>query len=319
MMTTKSDHKQLTSNESAHPVDIALALGGGGVKGYAHIGIMKVLERSGFRIRAIAGTSAGGMVGAIYAAGHSPQQIEQHLSRMDQNKMYTRLPGDGPSLLGLGGVVRELGLLLGERTFEDTRIPFACTAVDLDNGQPVRLDQGRLLDAVLATIAVPGIFPPRIWNGRLMVDGGVLDPVPVSLAKKLAPKLPVVAVVLSPEVGEWSAPQSPRLLSSLPLMGRISQLRLAKSLEVFLRSVDMAGCYMTELRLRLDPPDLIIRPSVSGFGLVDKINPLEIIRRGEEAAVKAMPDLELLRGWRRRLSQNLPWLSDFFVDRPYGT
>lgn len=309
----------LERNTKNPVMDVALALGGGGIKGYAHIGVLKVLEQNGFRVRAIAGTSAGGMIGALYASGYTPGQLEAYVAKLDQTKLYTRQPGDGPSLLGLGGVNRELSGLLGERTFADTRIPFACTAVDIEAGQPVRLDQGPLLDAVLATIAVPGIFPPRVWKGRLMVDGAVLDPVPVTLAKALAPRLPVVAVVLSPRVESWSAPHPPRLLGSLPLVGRLSQLRVAKSLEIFLRSVDLAGCYMTDMRLRLDPPDVVIQPDVAGFGLVDKIDPLEVIRRGEDAARQKLPALLEMRSWRNRLGRSLPWLSDLFTERPHGS
>lgn len=294
-------------------VDITLALGGGGVKGYAHIGVIKVLEQAGFRIRAVAGTSAGGMVGAIYAAGYSPGEIEKHLAVMDQRYLYRRDRGDGPSLLGLSGAIQELAKLLGEKTFEDTRIPFACTAVDLDSGTQVDLNHGPLLDAVIATIALPGIFPPKMWNGHLLVDGGIFDPVPVSLARRLAPNVPVVAVALSPPLSSWANHQrAPRLLSSLPLLSRLNQMRLAQSFNLFLRSIDLAGCYLTDLRLKVEHPEVVIRPQVAPIGFLDKIDPFEVIKIGEKAATEALPRLKRLNGWRFRLSSRLPWLGDFF-------
>lgn len=293
-------------------MDIALALGGGGVKGLAHIGVLQVLEREGFNIRAIAGTSAGGMVGAIYSAGYAPDEIASRLVMLDFKRMYSRMPGDRPSLLGLSGVTHQLADFLGSQTFADLKLPFACTAVDLEAGELVTLSHGQVLEAVLATIAVPGIFPPRLWEGRLMVDGGVLDPVPVALARSLAPHLPVVAVVLSPALRDWSrGKQPPRLLHSLPFMNRIYQTRLAQSFNIFLRSVDIAGCMLTDLRLQVDQPEVIIRPIVEQIGFMDNIDVNEVIGMGAAAAENALPRLKTAAGWRGTLSSRLPWLSDF--------
>src|SRR5512142_3452925 len=95
--------------------EITLALGGGGVKGYAHIGVLRALERNGIKIRAMAGTSAGGMVGALYAVGHTPDEIQKCLNDVDQGRLYGRLPGDGPSMMGLSGVVQVLSKMLSDR------------------------------------------------------------------------------------------------------------------------------------------------------------------------------------------------------------
>ena len=284
--------------------DIVLALGGGGVKGYAHIGVLRVLEQEGFRIRAISGTSAGGMIGSAYAAGFSPDEIEACMLQMDQGKLYGRQPGDGPSMLGLAGVVELLQRMLGEITFEDLLIPLAMTAVNLETAELLALRRGKLVDAVLATIAVPGVFPPRIWEGQLLIDGGVLDPVPVSLARYLAPDLPVVAVVLSPPVEEWVRPTPPRLLASLPFVnGYLSRLRITRALDIFLRSIDIAGAKLTELRLFVDQPEVIIRPTVPHIGFLDQVEISEVIRLGEQAARAALPQVRNAMGWRARLSR----------------
>jgi len=279
--------------------EIALALGGGGVKGYAHVGVLRALEREGYRIRAIAGTSAGALVGAAYVAGYSPDEIEACLRGMDQSKLYLRQAGDAPSMMGLAGVQLLLDELIGSARFKDTRIPFAATAVNMDTAQLLSLRRGRLVDAVMASIAVPGVFPHKVWENMRLIDGGILDPVPVSLARYLAPGLPVVAVVLSPPVAEWINPNSPRLLESLPFLSSyIGRLRIAQAFNIFLRSIDIAGAELTELRLQVDHPEVIVRPTVPHIGFLDTVNVSEVIQIGERGVDAALADLQMATGWR---------------------
>jgi NTE family protein len=141
---------------------------------------------------------------------------------------------------------------------------------------------------------------------RVLIDGGVLDPVPVNLARSLAPDLPVVAVVLSPPIDQWVQPSPPRLLNSLPfLSGYFSRMRLAKALNVFLRSVDIGGAMLTELRLQLDRPEVIIRPPVPHIGLLDDVDVSEVAQLGEIGAVKELEALNRMVGWRARVSRKL--------------
>ena len=177
--------------------DITLALGGGGSKGYAHLGVIQALEEQGFSIRAIAGTSAGGMAGAIYAAGHSPEVLLEDIASLSQENLYGF--GRGPALLDPKGIHSLLESYLGEIEFTDLQIPCALTAVDLKGMTEISIREGSVLDGVKATIAIPGVFPPVERGEYLLVDGMVLNPVPVELARSLAPRLPVVAVSLSPE------------------------------------------------------------------------------------------------------------------------
>src|SRR5581483_5344020 len=183
-------------------MNISVALGGGGSKGNSHIGVLRVLEQEGFRIRAIAGTSFGGLVACFYAAGFSPDQIEETFASADQSRLYDRVGDESPSFLGLGGVYKWLDHHLGDRTFEGLKIPCALTAVDLRTSSEIILRTGRLRDAILATIALPGIFPAYHLDEYELVDGGVLDPVPVALARSMAPSLPVVAVTLTTPLGQ---------------------------------------------------------------------------------------------------------------------
>ncbi len=283
-------------------MDITLALGGGGAKGNAHIGVLRVLEQEGFRVRAVAGTSFGGIVAAFYAAGYSPQEIEEIFSAVDQAHLYGRRPNEGPALLGLAGVERFLDEHIGERTFDDLRIPCALTAVDLNSTSEIVLQEGKVKDAVLATIALPGIFPACHMEGYELVDGGVLDPVPVSVARSLAPSLPVVAVVLSRPVGEPSAAWSLALPGvPSPIAHGLRRLRVTQAMDVFLRSVEIGSRMVTELRLKVDAPDVVIRPKVAHIGLLQQVDVAEVARLGEEAAREVLPDLRRVVSWPNRL------------------
>jgi NTE family protein len=286
--------------------DVVVALGGGGAKGNPHIGVLKVLEREGFRIRAIAGTSAGGMAAAVYAAGYSPDEIEAHMTRVDQGHLFGSRP-DGPGLLGIKGVVDLLLPLLGERTFDDLRIPCALTAVDLETGQEVVLKDGRVLDAVMATIAIPGIFPPKKWGDYLLIDGGVMDPVPVGLAREISPLrgLPVVAVVLSPSLEKRRTLPTPGFGATAPLLKRIARLRVAQAFDIFLRSVDISIIGVTETRLQLERPEVVIRPDVGHVGYLERVNVSDVVRLGEQAAEAALPQIRRAVHWSRRLARRL--------------
>jgi NTE family protein len=299
--------------------EISVALGGGGVKGHAHIGVLKVLLREGFEIQALAGTSAGGLWGSFFAAGYSPDEIERRMRQIPLDTLYRRKPEDSQSMMGLAGLEEILNREFGALNIEDLRIPFAVTTVDIDAAQQVILSQGRLVDAILATIAVPGVFPPRIMDHRVLIDGGVLDPVPVNLARALAPDLPVVAVVLSPPINEWVQPTPPRLLNSLPFLSSyISRLRLAKALNVFLRSVDIGGAMLTELRLQIDRPEVIIRPPVPHIGFLDDVDVSEVAQLGEIGAEKELETLNRAVGWRARFSRKLIPSRPFAVRLPHS-
>lgn len=286
-------------------MDITLALGAGGVKGNAHIGVLRRLEKEGFRIRGIAGSSFGGLVAVFYALGYSPDQIEDMFALVDQAVLYGRAPDDGPALLGLAGVRNWLEGSLSDRTFDDLKLPCVVTAVDLKSGNEVIFSKGRLVDAILASIAMPGIFPSRYTEEHELVDGGVLDPVPVVPARSLAPQLPVVAVVLTAPIGSpaqsWTIPMPPYVPRTL--MMRLSKMRYAQAWDTFVRSMDIIGRAVTEYRLEVDRPDAIIRPRLDGIETLDQVDVHAVVRKGEEAVEEALPELKRLSRWRKRLQR----------------
>lgn len=271
-------------------MELSLALGGGGAKGNAHFGVIRCLEREGFKIKAIAGASAGGLFGAFYAAGYSPDEIIDRFKKIDQSKLYGF--GKGPSLLGTAGVEQVLRDILGNRRFEDLRIPFAVPAVDLKSCREVVLTQGQLIDALLATMAFPGIFPPQEFQNYMLVDGGVLDNVPVRIARQLAPNLPVVAVVLSqPLETELHTSFSIPGLNNTPILREIARLRVAQALNIFMTSIEIGSRALTELRLQYEQPEVIIRPKVAHIGLLDRVDAAEVAMLGDEATQNALPEL----------------------------
>jgi NTE family protein len=275
-------------------MDITLALGGGGAKGNAHIGVIRRLEQEGFRIKGIAGTSFGGIIAVLYAAGYRPNDLEEMFAALDQRKFYGHGPKDGPSLIGIAGVAQLLEDFLGDRTFEQLRMPCVVTATDLKSGTEVLLSKGRLVDAILATIAMPAVFPVRYIGDLELVDGGTLDPVPVAPARSLNPRLPVVAVALHIPMGSsartWTIPMP--IFMPRTLVQWVSRMRYGLMLDVYARSLDLVSRAVAEYRLEVDKPDVIVRPRLGNIDTLDIINVHEVVKIGEAAVDEILPQLK---------------------------
>ena len=288
--------------------EIALALGGGGAKGNAHIGVLRVLEEAGYTVRAVAGTSAGSIVGALYAAGYNPLEIEEWVKSVDQRHFFDRSSGDRPSILGLHGLRTMLESALGDRDIRSFPMPFGAVSVDILSGKTLFMTSGSAVEAVLASSAVPGIFPPLKKENWLLVDGGTTDNVPVRLARLLAPGLPVVAVSLTtmpPAVPCFSGLKPPFQVPGLLKMA--GRLRYAQALKIALRAVDIAISEATLLRLSVDRPEVLITPDVAEIDILATDVPVEnVAARGEEAARHALKDIERLFSPLRRLTRRPP-------------
>ena len=281
---------------------VTVALGGGGAKGSTHLGVLMVLEREGFQIEALAGSSVGAMIAAFYAAGHPLPELVHYMERVDQSTLFTRSPGDGPAFLGLTGVHKMLNELIGNKTFADLARPLVVTVVNLRSGQIRLIREGSVIEALLASMAVPGIFPSVFFEGQEHIDGSVLYPVPVRAARLLRPELPVVAVALSPSLFEYrNTPNPPSLFASLPLVKNVAdRLVWAKSLQTFMRGVDLGGLAVTDGRLLLDAPEVLLRPQVHEVGLTDRVDVMKLVMAGEVAMYEMLPDL-------RRCIQRPAW------------
>jgi NTE family protein len=288
-------------------MEITLALGGGGAKGNSHIGVIRRLEKEGYRIRSVAGTSFGGLVAILYASGLSPNEIEEVFTSTDQGSLYVRDSNDGPSLLGLSGVRKLLDTILGDKTFDNLKIPCAVTAVDTKTGSEVVISEGFLRDGVLATIALPGVFPPHHLNDWELMDGGVLNPVPVSVARMLSPDLPIVAVVLNDPLDNPLRTYSIPVPSILPkqITDRIYRMHVAQAFDIFMRAVDLSSRAVAHYRLESDAPDIIIRPKVHHLELLDKVVVKDVALLGDVAVEAVLPELKKVTSWTSRLNRKL--------------
>lgn len=234
---------------------VGLALGGGGARGYAHIGVLKALEERGIEPVAIAACSMGGIVGAMHGAGISADEM---LARARKFKFTELLDIGGREALNRG---RKLAKTLARHipgAFADLRVPLKLTACDIQNGVLVVFDRGDLRAAVRATISLPGVFPPARVEDRILLDGGLINNLPVDIIRTMT-HAPVIAVdVAAPadraldftEHGSWWESLAQRAFSR-PLI-----------LEIVMKAYDIPQRLLTDVRLALNPPDILVRPRI---------------------------------------------------------
>lgn len=252
-----------------------LALGGGGARGYAHIGVVRALQQEGLQPGAIAGTSMGSLMGAMFAAGHSADKVQELLAQTSVWRFLDLNPlGD---LLNYGELVRLLEPHVPRR-LEDFPIPFGITATDLITGNEVYFRQGDTFEAVRASIAYPGAINP-IWVGvQLLADGGILNQIPVDLVRFLGTER-VVAVDVTPL----------EVLKDQPHQRSWWDQVFRRGLEVnpihnVYRAVEIMQIRLAEVKLAVSRPDVLIRPSLGGIGLFSFDRLEQAIREGESAA-----------------------------------
>jgi len=173
---------------------VSLALGGGAAKGLAHVGVLRGLEEDGIEVAAVAGTSMGSIVGALLSRGMAAREMEAFFSAVDWSRLG-RIMVRSPGGAAFSDLLRET---IGEVSIEELELPFAAVCCDLDDGEEVVLGTGDLADAVRASSAIPGILPPLVVDGRTLVDGALVTPVPVAAAERLADASVLAVNVLRP-------------------------------------------------------------------------------------------------------------------------
>ncbi|RKX26750.1 MAG: patatin [Candidatus Zixiibacteriota bacterium] len=303
----------LSENNRWNPGKIGLALGGGSARGWAHIGVIRALTEAGIDIDYIAGTSIGSVVGSVFAAGNI-KALEEVAVRLDWKQIAylfdVVLPKSG--LIDgkkVAGFVRNH---LRKTNIEELPIPFCAVSTDLNTGDEVVIREGDVIEAVRASISIPGIFTPVRNNGRILVDGGLVNPVPVSVVKEMGADF-VIAVDLShglvgkkeslqdtpPELGvshsqkddQQHTEKKNRILEALNNrlaaidFSALSWTKHSKGVEplpsifdVITSSINIMEVQITATRLKADPPDLLIQSDLS------HINFLEFNRAGEAIA-----------------------------------
>lgn len=297
------------------PRKLGLVLGSGSARGWAHIGVIRVLERAGVKPDLVCGTSVGALVGAAYAAGDFDRF--EHWARGLRRKDVIALMDFGMS----GGMLKgERLMAFFRRLFEDRDIaslglPFGCVATALHTGAEVWLREGSTVDAVRASTALPGLFTPRLHDGLTLVDGGLVNPVPVSLGRAMNADL-LIAVDLNADlVGrhvlvdppsasmlpDWRRLLPARIAARFPVVeagleGSTPVPRLPSMLDVLTTSINVMQVRITRSRMAGEPPDVTVTPRLAHLGLLDFHRAAEAIEAGERAMEQALPSLEALLG-----------------------
>jgi NTE family protein len=252
--------------QALRPPRIGLALGGGAARGFAHVGVIQVLEEAGIHPDLVVGTSAGSLIASIYASGKTGAEMGTIAQTMDESAITDwSFPGRG--LIRGEALARYVREQTGGRTIEQMKLPLGIVATDLDSGAAILFQRGDTGSAVRASSAVPAVFQPVKIGAREYVDGGLVSPVPVRFARQMGAELVVAVDITSPPEGNATSDPFKMLLQTFAIMSR--------SINVF------------ELR----DADIVIRPSLQGMSSADFTARQRAVASGREAALRLLPDL----------------------------
>ena len=189
----------MSSGKESNTASVALVLGSGGARGLAHIGAIRALEESGYAIECIAGSSMGALVGGVYAAGKLDVYADW-VGTLEQSDVLRLVDWtlSGSGLIRGDRIINRLREMVGDVHIENLPIDFTAVAVDIEQGREIWLSEGSLFDAIRSSIAIPGLFTPHRYRGRLLVDGGILNPVPVAPTLRSICDLTIVINVNGP-------------------------------------------------------------------------------------------------------------------------
>ncbi len=292
---------------------IGLALGSGSARGWAHIGVIRALEEEGIKPDIVTGCSIGSLVGAAYASGQldTLQQWVSTLSFIDVVRLLdVKMSGgliEGASLMG------SFSDKIAQLNIEELPIPYAAVATDLNNGREIWLQNGPLPDAVRASIALPGLFSPVEMNNHWLVDGGLTNPVPVSLCRAMGAEV-IIAVNLNSDIigkhlrekkgtiqheeRDLFAQMLDRVNDSLKdtrmsqwLKGLEQQRENPGLFEVMASAINIMQDRITKSRMAGDPPDVLLSPRLGELGLLEFDRAEEAIAEGYDSVRRMLPAL----------------------------
>jgi NTE family protein len=289
---------------------IGLALGGGAARGFAHIGVLRTLLAKGITFDVIAGTSIGAVVGGCHAAGHL-DAAEEWARSLTRRRVFGYLDFNlsGSGLIGGSRLAEQLQRTVGTTMIDDLPMRFAAIATEIGTGHEIWLTRGRLMDALKASYSLPGVFSPVRVGGRWLMDGALVNPVPVSAARALGARV-VIAVNLNADlIGRGSTIASHGSdASDEELLQLVQQQRGLRAMlgpealkrqflgtpgrpgfsTVMMEAFNIMQDRITRARLAGDPPDVIINPRLGGIGLMDFHRASEAIELGAEATARTL-------------------------------
>jgi len=266
---------------------VGLALGGGAARGMAHIGVLEILEKSNIPIDMIAGTSAGAAVGAIYAQGKNTDELRKLAQSWDWKQRAQAIDLALPRSGFIAGhrIKKLLKSIIGDVSFDELKMPFACVATDVMTGEEVVINRGSVLEAVRASISVPIIFSVVKYGGRYLVDGGLVNPVPVSVLKDMGADF-IIAVNVTPRLN--------RMLETVYLKESDSEGTSATKepnmFSVIMKIFSITNSQVVEASL--DGANVIIEPRMAGIGMADFSHAEECIMEGGLSAIDAVLEIK---------------------------
>jgi NTE family protein len=259
------------------PPKIGLALGGGAARGFAHVGVIQVLEENGIRPVLVTGTSAGSLVAAIYASGKTGAQLQRVAETMEEAAIADwTLPIFSRGMLRGEALARYVNTQVGSRLIEDMPMPLGIIATDLNTGKDVVFQRGDTGTAVRASSAVPAVFQPVKISGREYVDGGLVSPVPVGAARKMGADFVIAVDISSPPEGSLTG----------------------GTLEILLQTFSIMGKSINNFELR--DADVVVRPALQGISSADFSARKRSIEAGRQAMLRAIPELKAALAARMR-------------------
>ncbi|MEQ9573807.1 MAG: patatin-like phospholipase family protein [Nitratireductor sp.] len=284
---------------------IALALGGGAARGWAHIGVLRALDEAGIKINMIAGTSIGALVGGCYLAGKL-DELEEFARSLTKRRIFGLLDLHlgGSGLLGGMRLTARMQQHMRGVTFEDLEKPFVCVAPEIRTGHEIWLSSGNLITAMRASYALPGVFEPVSANNRILVDGALVNPVPVSVCRAYEQPLVVAvnlhydlfgrAAVIKHSAGELVVEKPKRTANVTGHNPRDAEARLGIT-GVMVEAFNIIQDRISRARLAGDPPDLSLQPKLGQIGLTEFHRADEAIRLGYDATLANINELKRLQ------------------------
>ncbi len=274
---------------------IGLVLGGGGSRGLAHIGVLQVLERESCTVDCIVGTSMGAIIGALYALGVSPQRMAERAEEIKIGNVFNINLFSAHARQRM--VEAYLEQIIGHKTFDDLKIPLVVMAVDMLHGHEIAIQSGPLIPALLATSAVPAVFPPVEHMGLQLADGGVIDSVATHAAYEQGAER-IIAVDVYPPLDKdnpWVDPVSAIMGFQLPfgLFSGASN-KSPGMLSSIWRGFRVMAWHLHEERLKQHPPHVLLRPEVKDYGSLDFKDTNGPIIAGREEAERKLPHIKAL-------------------------
>jgi NTE family protein len=268
---------------------IGFALGSGSARGWAHIGVIRALDARGVKPDVICGSSIGALVAAAYASGQL-DKLEKWCTGLAWTTVVRLM-----DLSWSGGLIRGARVfnlfraILDDVDIDQLPLPYGAVATELGSGRELWLRHGKMLDAVRASCAMPGIFRPALRDGELLVDGGLVNPVPVSMCRALGADI-VIAVDLSwGKLGVYRQRTARAAKADEPV-------RMPSILEVFTTSLDIVEMKVARSRLSGDPADVLLTPLLPGFRTLDFHRSKEAIEEGRAAVERMAPLIEQVIG-----------------------